>query len=55
MLIYGLKGEALDPIQRAVTVYRLGTYVNEKVAEITQGKQTPEYQSGQGNFVLVRE
>jgi hypothetical protein len=54
MLIYGLRGEALDPNQRAVTVYRLGTYVNEKVAEITQGRQTPEYQSGQGNFVLVR-
>jgi hypothetical protein len=55
MLIEGLKGKAVDPKQRAVTVYRLGTYVYEAVAERTQGQQTPEYQSGQGNFVLARQ
>lgn len=55
MLIDGLNGKAVDPVRRAVTVYRLGTYVNEAVADRTRGRQTPEYQSGQGNFILARE
>jgi len=53
MLMSGLD-KAVDPKQQAVTVYRLGTYVNEEVAGRTGGKQTPEYLSGQGNFALAR-
>ncbi len=53
-ILAGLKGKARDPARRAVTVYRLGTYVNETVSARTQGRQTPEYQSGQGNFILAR-
>ncbi len=57
MLIEGLRGAeaARDPMQRAVTVYRLGAFVSEAVATRTNGKQNPEYRSGQGNFVLARE
>jgi WD40 repeat protein len=56
MLIEALKGAdaALDPLENGVTVYKLGDYVNLKVRERTFGKQTPEFRSGQGNFVLTR-
>ena len=57
MLIEGLKGDpaALDPLEKGVTVYTLGNFVNLKVRERTAGKQTPEFRSGQGSFVLARE
>ena len=57
MLIGALKGAgtALDSVTRGVTVYTLGTYVNQKVSERTRGKQEPEFRSGQGNFVLTRK
>jgi hypothetical protein len=57
MLMQGLKGanEALDALERGVTVYTLGQYVNLEVRKRTGGKQAPEFRSGQGNFVLVRE
>lgn len=54
VLIEGLKGKAEDPGERAVTVYRLGTYVYEEVKKRTRGQQEPEYNSGLGNFVLKR-
>jgi len=56
MLIEALKGAkaALDPLENGVTIYKLGDYVNLKVRERTFGKQTPEFRSGQGNFVLTR-
>jgi len=52
-----LKGDpaALDPLEKGVTVYTLGNFVNLKVRERTAGKQTPEFRSGQGSFVLARE
>jgi WD40 repeat protein len=56
MLIEALNGAqaALDPLEKGVTIYKLGDYVNLKVRERTFGKQTPEFRSGQGNFVLTR-
>ncbi|MGI9422749.1 MAG: PDZ domain-containing protein, partial [Hyphomicrobiaceae bacterium] len=55
VLLDGIGGKAIDPRQRAVTVYRLGTYLNEEVQRYTNGQQSPEYQSGQGNFILARD
>ena len=56
VLMRGLKGDAaaIDPIEKGVTVYRLGDYLNVEVRKRTGGAQQPEYRSGQGNLVLVR-
>ena len=52
----GLKGhdDAMDPLEKGVTVYRLGSFLSVDVRRRTQGAQSPEYRSGQGNFVLAR-
>ncbi len=47
--------EALDRFERGVTIYSLGDYVNTEVRRQTAGRQTPEFRSGQGNFVLTRQ
>ncbi len=55
-LIAGLGGTsaAVDAAEKAVTVYRLGTFLNEDVGRKTKGAQRPRFQSGQGNLVLAR-
>jgi WD40 repeat protein len=56
-VIKGLAGheQASDPLENGVTVYRLGDFLNVEVRRRTQGRQAPEYRSGQGNFVLTRK
>ena len=55
-LVEGLKGhvQAPDPIEKAVTVYKLGGFLNVEDRRRTGGAQAPEYRSGHGNLVLAR-
>ena len=54
-LIKGLKGEALDRRGRVIRAYRLGTYLTEEVRMMSASRQEPEFYSGHGDIVLVRE
>ncbi len=53
-LMEGLMGAAENKSRRAVLTYELGAYVNQKVEERTNGRQSPEFFSGLGNVALVR-
>lgn len=54
-LVKGLKGQALDPRERAIRVYGLGGYLSSTVRQLSNGRQTPEFYSGHGDIVLVRK
>ena len=54
-LAKGLKGEALDKSERTVRVYGLSAYLSRVVRKMSEGRQTPEVQSGLGDAVLIRK
>lgn len=51
----GLKGDALDPTERAVRVFGLGNYVARRVRQLSGQRQSPNVYSGPGDVVLVRK
>jgi uncharacterized caspase-like protein len=54
-LASGLAGKALDEVERAVRVYRLGDHLYREVKGKSGGSQEPEFYSGIGNVVMVKK